>query len=788
MRRLLLGGLAGLVLLLLAAPLALQAALERGLLNSQLDAALERATGREVTLGRITLSLSLPPRITLLEARVANVAGSAQPDFARIGRLEVLVALRPLLDGRVEIRDLRLVDAEIWLERDADGQPNWSFGGATAGSTAQPMPLPPVRIEASRLHLPDGLPGPLGIDALELRRLADGETRQLKGRLRLREEAVQLEAQLRPRGPVSATLTGTGFRLSAEGQLGWRLSDPAWALALAAEVASPERLMALLQVDARLPPLGPLTGSARMGPNGALSELRIRSGASEPWPSLRLARAELTAAALDQPMHFVAEGQRGGQRATLNLTLPSPRQAFSARTPLPVTARLSAGPARLSATGAFTWSNPLGAAPFDVTLTAPNLAPLGPLLGLELPAWRDVEAQGRLTRRGAAGLQWQAARLNARGIAATGALELHWAPRPNLSGQIRFATLDLEALSPPSPAPRATATNRVIPDIALPVAALRGFDATLDLQADRLAAAGLNWRALRMRATLAAGRLNLTDVSVTSPGGPLTGRIGWDVASEPPRASLALRSGGHGLDVAAIRRELGAGIGVQGPVEVALDLTARGATTRALAASVSGAAGLAMVEGRLSHAGMLRIGPDLTRILLMGRAPPDGVTLRCFALSFAAEEGLLQSEALLLESSAGRITGSLAINLRNETLAAHLRPDLRVFGATMRAPVGVGGTLSAPRVGVEPAQALAQVVGDTVANRLWRSSTVEWLRRDSGDADCPAQLRQARLGQAGREPAAAAPIIPLVPRELQAPVQEVFRGLGSGIGGLLGRR
>jgi len=158
------------------------------------------------------------------------------------------------------------------------------------------------------------------------------------------------------------------------------------------------------------------------------------------------------------------------------------------------------------------------------------------------------------------------------------------------------------------------------------------------------------------------------------------------------------------------------------------------------------------------------------------------------ALSFAAEDGLLQSEALLLESSAGRITGRLAINLRNETLAAHLRPDLRVFGATMRAPVGVGGTLAAPRVGVEPAQALAQVVSDTVANRLWRSSTVEWLRRDTGDADCPAQLRQARLGQAGREPAAAAPIIPLVPRELQAPVQEVFRGLGNGIGGLLGRR
>eukprot|EP01031_Cornospumella_fuschlensis_P046530 gene46531-56976_t len=101
------------------------------------------------------------------------------------------------------------------------------------------------------------------------------------------------------------------------------------------------------------------------------------------------------------------------------------------------------------------------------------------------------------------------------------------------------------------------------------------------------------------------------------------------------------------------------------------------------AGSVKDRIGLAMVEGRLSQAGMLRIGPDLTRVLLMGRAPPDRVEIRCFALSFAAEDGLLQSEALLLESSAGRITGNLAVNLRNETIAAHLRPDLRVFGATM---------------------------------------------------------------------------------------------------------
>lgn len=784
MRRLLLGALGGLILLLLAAPLALKLALERGVFTATLDAALQRATGRHVALGGITLSLSLPPRVTVRDARITNLPGLARPDFARVGRLETRFALLPLLRGQFEIRDLLLAEAELWFERDADGQPNWAFSGGDPSAAGGGMALPTLRIEASRIHPPDDLPGPLTIETLSFQRLPAGRTLQLQGRMRLREEALRVEARLgRLSDPVSSmrgTLSGEGFRITAEGQIARRLADPRWSLALAAEVASPARLMELVGSTASLPPLGPLTGSAKLGPGGRLTELAVRSGASEPVPGWRITSAALTAPALDQPMRLAATGPRG----SLEVTLPAPRIAFTTTASMPVAARLSAGGARLTANGRITWNQITG--PFDVTLTAPNLAPLGPLVGLELPAWRQVEARGRLIRTGPAALRWEGTQLSAAGLSASGALDFAWAPRPRLSGQLRLGTLDLDALLPPGPARPASA--RVIPELALPHDSLRGFDAALDLTGDRITAAGLTWRGLRARASLEAGRLELADLMVTTPGGPVAGRLGWDVASSPPRATLALRSVGPGLDVAAIRRELGAGIGVQGPVELALDLRAQGTHTRALAASLSGAIGLAMVEGRLSQAGMLRIGPDLTRVLLMGRAPPDGVEIRCFALGLAAEDGLLRSEALLLESSAGRITGNLAINLRDETLAAHLRPDLRVFGATMRAPVGVGGTLAAPRVGVEPAQAIAQVVGDTVANRLWRSSTVEWLRRDTGDADCPAQLRQARLGQAGREPAAPAPIIPLVPRELQAPVQEVFRGLGSGIGGLLGGR
>jgi AsmA protein len=154
----------------------------------------------------------------------------------------------------------------------------------------------------------------------------------------------------------------------------------------------------------------------------------------------------------------------------------------------------------------------------------------------------------------------------------------------------------------------------------------------------------------------------------------------------------------------------------------------------------------------------------------------------------SAEDGMARSEALLAETSAGRIEGVLAVNLRTEALAARLLPDVTLLGVRVRAPVGVGGTLANPRVGVEPGRALGQVIEDTVANRLWRDPTVEWLRgRVQGGSpagDCAAQLRLARMGADGPVPAPER-FVPGVPRELQGTTQDVLRGLG-GIGGAIG--
>ncbi len=771
--------------------LGLHTALQAGTFTPRIAAALERATGRAVTLGPIGLRLAWQPVLSVSDVTIADHEGRSTPGFARIGQLDLTLALRPLLAGEFDIREIVLRDSDLLLERDAAGQPSWPAQPAGGGGGA--VTVAALRMEAARLHLSGTWFGIIEISSLTLRRKPEGDALRLDASVTLRGEALTLAVDLdHPSNETPgliASINGTGVRLAARGAVARRLDHPGLSLALEAETQSVARLLQLVGAPPADPPLGPLHGTATLGPGLVLSSITITTGEADLGtlvPGLRIQRGSLSAAGLDAPLQVTAQGRRAGTEARLEASMGAPRLVFGgAATALwPVTASLAAGPARLTAQGQASRADPFGAAPFEVTLAAPNLSTLGRLLDIELPDLRDVRASGQVERGPSGVVSATAIRVAAAPLQASGALEITWAPRPALTGQISFTRFDLDALGGPSTPRR---DGRLIPDLALPVAPLRAMDATLNLSAETLAAGGLTWRAVRADVSLASGLLSLRSFSATSPGGPVSGRLTLDATATPPAATLALQSGGAGLDLTAIRRELGAGVGVQGLVEIAMDLRGRGASTRALAATLNGEAGAAMVGGRFSRAGMLRVGPDLTRILLLGNAPPEGITIRCLALRMNIRDGLGQSEALLLESSAGRIDGTLAVNFHNEVIAAQLRPDIRVLGANMRAPVGIGGTLSAPRVGVEPGQAVLQMMSDTVSNRLSRNTTLEWLRGGEGGpagGECASQLRLARLGRAGRAPPPpATTVIPLVPRELQSPVQDVFRGIGGLLGG-----
>src|SRR3546814_11068104 len=94
-------------------------------------AQVKAATGRNLAIaGPVELKLLPTPSIQLQDLRFANADWGSRPELATIRRLEIEVALLPLLIGDVVVRRLVAVEPDLLPEVDAGGGGNWELGVA----------------------------------------------------------------------------------------------------------------------------------------------------------------------------------------------------------------------------------------------------------------------------------------------------------------------------------------------------------------------------------------------------------------------------------------------------------------------------------------------------------------------------------------------------------------------------------------------------------------------------------------------------------------------------------
>jgi AsmA protein len=157
----------GLIVVLIGAALALPFVIPTDTYKQELTAAVERATGRQLTI-QGPLHVSLLPAVALeaQNVRFANTQGAAEPDMAQLKALQVELKVLPLLHGSVEVARFVLVKPEIHLEIAKDGRPNWQFGPKSAAG-AKPAPagggpsggtsnLPITDIKLGDIRIEDG--------------------------------------------------------------------------------------------------------------------------------------------------------------------------------------------------------------------------------------------------------------------------------------------------------------------------------------------------------------------------------------------------------------------------------------------------------------------------------------------------------------------------------------------------------------------------------------------------------------------------------------------------------
>jgi AsmA protein len=154
--------LLGVIVLVVAAAIVVPFLLPTDTYKQQIEAQVERLTGRKLAIsGPLDISLLPTVAVTAEDVRFANVEGGTAPEMMALKGLQAELKIWPLLRGTVEVDRFILIEPEFHLEIDAEGRPNWAFGApqdeaAVAAETPQDeaateTPAPP---EAGGMRLP----------------------------------------------------------------------------------------------------------------------------------------------------------------------------------------------------------------------------------------------------------------------------------------------------------------------------------------------------------------------------------------------------------------------------------------------------------------------------------------------------------------------------------------------------------------------------------------------------------------------------------------------------------
>lgn len=721
-------------------------------LKPRIVAAVKQQTGRDLALqGPIRLGLSLRPTLTAQGVAFANPPGFSRPEMATLERLDLKLALIPLLSRRVEIDRLVLVKPDILLETDAKGRHNWQFAPETAATAPQPVgsqeavgektatriSVAAVRIEDGTVTWRDAAAGRstvIGIKTLDASAASPDANLQLSAAATYNGapftaagEFGPLSRLQNPEGntpwPVRVSLDSSGAKLSLDGAFTQPLEGRGYTVKLAVDVPELAALSPFLP-GRELLALRDVKAAAQLADKGGklpeISGLTLHVGPSDLTKTvagMKLDKLDVTAALLDQPAQVSGQGTFDNAPASVAGTFGVP-------------------PALLSGTGS-------GAVQIDLRMQA-----AGSTVAVKGTAASD--AHGRPSLQG----DVKSDLIDADKILAA----FHAAP------ESPPATATDTGAKPAAPPSRPAKDGHVIPDTPIPFDLLRPADADVTMNVAELKLGGAQYRAIALHVGLHDGQLRVDPFSADLPEGHLEGSLSADARQPAPPVALQLRAPGLAVQtLLAVLHEPGY---AAGKLEVYADLHGAGATPHAIAGTLDGSLGLAMANGTIDNR---LLGNTLGTILrdasvldLVGRGGNSDI--ECFATRIDASHGIGTLRTLLLASSLLTLNGDGAMNLGAETLDLHVRTQARVAGTGLVVPLHVTGSFRAPSAAPDPAAAVTANAG-TIAGLALRGATPfgaiagalgeqKLLGGGGGGADCGAALAIARGQPASAAPAA----------------------------------
>lgn len=395
----------------------------------------------------------------------------------------------------------------------------------------------------------------------------------------------------------------------------------------------------------------------------------------------------------------------------------------------------------------------------SLTIKGDSLADLFYLTAIPLPPTPRYHLSGQLTKNDGV---WGYERFKGRvgGSDLEGSLTYDTrGERGFLKANLHSALLDSEDLGgfiglPPSgehaspeqqrAAAEKAASPNLIPDVSLAVERLRATDLDVTLKAARIEAPNLPFKGMEVRFDLQNGRLLLDPLRVTLADGTLAGRIDIDAQQDQPPMNMDLRV--RDLSLGQFFEGTRFAKTTDGRIGGHIQLAGQGTSLADVLATSNGAVMLAMARGNISLLLMEASDLDVGQALPLLLGEDKSTRIRCGVADFSVKDGLLSSEAVVLDTDDSLLVGRMTINMKDEVIQAKLDAKPKDTSLlALRVPIVVSGRLKEPVVGVDAERTLQRGAAAIALGALLTPLAAILPFIESGDAehaDCRALLNQ----------------------------------------------
>ena len=434
--------------------------------------------------------------------------------------------------------------------------------------------------------------------------------------------------------------------------------------------------------------------------------------------------------------------------------------------PFPLEIDAAAGQTKLKAKGTVAALTGLDGIDATFDVRGQSLGDLYRLLGIALPETSPYALSGRVQKTATL---WEAKGIKGKlGLSDIGGdMQFDQGQKvPRLAGSLRSAVMDMDDLGPligMAPTERSAkavegvappptvdqvkrAGGKVLPTATLDFERLRAMNADVRYTADRIR----NVREIPLdkgsvHVKLQDGVLTLDPLDLGVASGRLAGAIRIDATQAPAdiRASLEIKAMQLNRlipKVETLRTSFGR-------LDGRVNLSGRGDSVASWLGGASGDVSAITGRGQFSNLLLEFMGLDGAEIIKFLLGGDNNVTLRCAAVAFDVNKGVMAGRSLVFDTTDTVFYGDGQANLANETLDFTVRQEPKDMSIlSLRTPLVIGGTFGSPSGGVKAAplaaRGLAALALGAINPLLALAATIE--TGPGEDADCQEVLRQAR--------------------------------------------